>query len=101
MLVSSSILRLTWAVVEETSTSDLLMLSDTMLVKRLLLHVAKRILLSNEEVCVLYGYLGSRLPLIRDLAESRCTQETWLLEKGRTAKHPRLSPSREPVATVG
>lgn len=75
MTVSSSMLRLTWTVVEETSHRDLLTLSDTALVKLLLQHVAQKILLSADEVCALYGYLGAKVPLIRDLAESRLIQE--------------------------
>ena len=70
MLISTSILRLTWTVVEEAPPRDLLHLSDTMLVRLLLQHVAQKILLSAEEVCALYGYLGSKVSLIRDIAES-------------------------------
>jgi hypothetical protein len=81
MPISASILRLTWAVVEETSPRDLLMLPDTLLVKQLLQHVAQRNLLSGEEVCALYGYLGSRVRLIRDLAESRLTRDIYVLER--------------------
>lgn len=95
MLISASTLRLTWAIVEEASPKDLLNLSDTMLVKLLLQHVAQKILLTGEEVCALYGYLGSRLSLIRDIAESRLTQETRLLEKGFVSKQPCLAPSIE------
>ena len=73
MLINSSMLRLTWAVVEEAPPNDLLTLSDTMLVKRLLQQVAQKILLSGEEVCALSGYLGSKVSLIRDIAESRLT----------------------------
>lgn len=101
MLTDSSMLRLTWAVVEETSPSNLLTLSDTMLVKVLLKHVAQKILLSGEEVCALYGYLGSKVSLIRDTAESRLTQETQLLERGFIAKQPCLFPSLEPAETIG
>jgi hypothetical protein len=81
MLISTSILRLTWAVVEETSPRDLLTLSDTLLVKRLLQHVTQKNLLSGEEVCALYGYLGSKVSLIRDLAESRSTRDIYALER--------------------
>lgn len=81
MMISASLLRLTWAVVEETSPRDLLTLSDTLLVKRLLQHVAQKILLSGEEVCALYSYLGSKISLIRDLAESRLTQDVYMFGK--------------------
>lgn len=99
MLISSSMLRLTWAVVEETSPSDLLTLSDTMLIKLLLQHVAKRILLTSEEVCALYGYLGSKLTLIRDTAESRLAQETR--QRDSITKQPCLFPSAAPAETLG
>jgi hypothetical protein len=75
MLISASTLRLTWAVIEESPPENLLHLSDTMLVKLLLQLVAQRILMSGEEVYALYGYLGSKVPLIRDIAEFRLTQE--------------------------
>ncbi|MBE9039312.1 hypothetical protein IQ235_00695 [Oscillatoriales cyanobacterium LEGE 11467] len=64
-------LRLMWAAVEATSPRDLLNLSDPMLVKRLLQHVDRNILLSGEEVCALNNYLGSKVSLIRDIADSR------------------------------
>jgi hypothetical protein len=71
MLVSPSMLRLTWAVVEELPTGDLLTLSDTMLIKLLLQHVARRIALNGEEIYALYSYLGAKLSLIRDMATFR------------------------------
>jgi hypothetical protein len=74
MLISASTLRLAWAVVEETSTLELLNLSDTLLLKLLLQQIATKISLTGEEICALYGYLGSRLLLIRELAESREVQ---------------------------
>ncbi len=71
MELSSSVLRLAWAAVEETSPRDLLTLSDRMLVKCLLQRVDRNILLSGEEVGALSNYLDSKVSLIRDLAESR------------------------------
>ncbi|MCU0549827.1 MAG: hypothetical protein MUC48_10820 [Leptolyngbya sp. Prado105] len=71
MLICASTLRLTWAIVEETSPLDLLSLSDTMLIKLLLQQIARKISLSGDEIHTLYGYLGSRLLLIRELAEAR------------------------------
>lgn len=75
MLVSPSMLRLTWVIVEEFPTEDLLTLSDTRLIKLLLQHVARQIALNGEEICALYSYLGSKLSLIRDIAESRNSEE--------------------------
>jgi hypothetical protein len=71
MIIDPSTLRLFWAVFEDTQSHDLLALSDTALVKMLLQEVSRRILLSGEEVCMLYGYIGDRRQLIRDLAEFR------------------------------
>lgn len=71
MELSSSVLRLAWAAVEETSPRDLLTMSDSMVVKLLLQHVDRNILLSSEEVGALSSYLNSKVLLIRDLAEAR------------------------------
>jgi len=71
MIIDPSMLRLFWAVVEDTQSHDLLTLSDTALVKTLVQQVSSRILLSGEEMCMLYDYIGSRTQLIRDLAEFR------------------------------
>lgn len=101
MVITSSMLRLTWAVIEETSINDLLTLSDTMLIKLLLQQVAQKILLSGEEVCALYSYLGSKVSLIRDIAESRLTQETRLLGSGFIVKQPCLFSSLESAETLG
>jgi hypothetical protein len=95
MPINSSTLRLTWAVVEEASPNDLLTLSDTMLIKLLLQHIAQKILLSGEEVYTLYDYIGSKVSLIRDLAESRLIQENQLLERRFIAEQScLLSPSQ-------
>jgi hypothetical protein len=82
MSISASLLRLTWSVVEESSNNELIGLSDTMLIKLILQRVCKQILLSAEEVCELYGYLGSKVLLIRDIAQSRNYQGRQLLEMG-------------------
>jgi hypothetical protein len=71
MFINSSMLRVTWSVIEDTPTSDLLTLPDTALIKLILQQIASKILLSGEEVCALYGYISSRISLIRDLAEDR------------------------------
>jgi hypothetical protein len=70
-MINASMLRLMWTFIEESHPEDLLDLSDTMLVKLLLQEVAEKILLTGEEVQALYGYLGSKVSLIRDMAESR------------------------------
>jgi hypothetical protein len=70
-MINASMLRLIWTLIEESHPEDLLDLSDTMLVKLLLQQVAEKILLSGEEIHALYGYVGSKVSLIRDMAESR------------------------------
>lgn len=71
MVTDSLVLRLIWAVVEETNSDELLALTDAALVRLLLQKVARRILLTGEEVWVLYEYISSRITLIRDMAGSR------------------------------
>lgn len=69
--IDTSLLRLTWSVIEESQSSSLLSLTDTGLVRLLLQRISKRILLSGEEVYLLYEYISSKTTLIRDMAESR------------------------------
>ncbi|NJM70469.1 MAG: hypothetical protein HC862_09680 [Scytonema sp. RU_4_4] len=67
---------LTWSVIEDTPSSELLTLTDTGLIRVLLKQIAGKMLLSGEEVCALYDYIGSRTTLIRDIAEFRLTSKT-------------------------
>ena len=78
-MTNPSMLRLLWAVIEEMPSHDLLILSDTALISKLLQNISKKVLLSSkkvllsgEEVGILYGYIGSRISLIRDMADCRC-----------------------------
>ena len=71
MMIDTSLLRLTWSVIEESQSISLLSLTDTGLVRLLLQRISKRILLSGEEVCLLYDYISSKITLIRDMADSR------------------------------
>ena len=89
MLINSSMLRLTWAVIEEIPSSELLALADTALVKLILQQLTRKILLTGEEVCVLYSYIGSKTTLIRDLAESRLVQTTGLANSAEAPHHSR------------
>ena len=77
MFVNSSMLYLTWSVIEDTSSSELLNLTDTALIRLLVKQIAAKMLLSGEEVCALYDYIGSRTPLIRDIADSRLVSKTY------------------------
>jgi len=71
MLINSSILRLTWAAVEEIQSRELLSLPDTALSKLILQQVGRKILLNHEEVLALHDYISAKTLLIRDMAESR------------------------------
>lgn len=72
-MADPGLLRLLWAAIEEMQSQDLLTLTDTALVAILLQQLSKRVLLSGEEVCHLYAYIGSRIALIRDTADARQT----------------------------
>lgn len=71
ILLETSLLRLTWSVIEEAQSPNLLSLTDTGLVRLLLQRISRRILLNGDEVCSLYDYISSKITLIRDMAESR------------------------------
>lgn len=71
LTIETSLLRLTWSVIEEAQSPNLLALTDTGLVRLLLQRISKRILLTGDEVCLLYDYISSRTALIRDMADSR------------------------------
>ena len=64
-------MRHVWSVIEETETNILLNLNDADLLKQLLEQLKKRKLLDSEEMSTMSKYISSRVPLIRDLAQSR------------------------------
>jgi hypothetical protein len=96
MRISSSVVRLAWTIVEEASPSNLLALSDTVLVKLLMQHVAQKILLNGEEVGALSDYLGLKVSLIRDIAESRLSEESRLLGGDLIPRSSGLLPALDP-----
>ena len=71
MKVEPSLLRLLWAVIEDMPSHDIISLSDTALIAMLMQEVSRRMLLSGEEVHSLYGYIGSKISLIRDTVAFR------------------------------
>jgi hypothetical protein len=71
MLVSASVLRLTWDIVQESSLRELASLSDALLVRSLLKEVSQRVLLSEDEFRSLQRYLSDKVSLIRDMSEGR------------------------------
>jgi succinate dehydrogenase flavin-adding protein (antitoxin of CptAB toxin-antitoxin module) len=69
--MSPFLLRQIWSLVEATQTQVLLNLDDETLVQWLLRQLKARRSLDSQETDLLNTYLQSRLPLIRDLAQSR------------------------------
>ncbi len=69
--INSSKLHQLWTVIDETHTNILLGFSDTELIQQILRQLESRGLISHEEVSTISAYLGSRVPLIRDLARAR------------------------------
>ena len=65
-----SLLRQVWKVIEQTNFYELLYLNDTELIQRLLRQLETQNRLSQEETVLVQVYLNSKLPLIKDLAES-------------------------------
>ncbi|WP_040898349.1 hypothetical protein [Xenococcus sp. PCC 7305] len=65
-----SLLRQIWKVIEQANLYELLSLNDTEVITRLLGQLEIKNRLSREETLVVKVYLNSKLPLIKDLAES-------------------------------
>ena len=65
-----SLLRQVWNVIEQTNLYELLSLNDTEMIQRLLRQLETKNRLSQEETLLVKVYLNSKLPLIKDLAES-------------------------------
>lgn len=70
-MLNLTTIRETWSRVEATDTATLLWLRDDELVQQLYQQVETRLALSDQESEALTAYLGSKVTLIRDLAESR------------------------------
>ncbi|NET35594.1 MAG: hypothetical protein F6K19_26815 [Cyanothece sp. SIO1E1] len=69
--MKTSTLRQLWVVIHEMPTGLLLLLSDIELIQRLLHTLSHSHTLTFEEKNAVRAYLYNKLPLIRDLAESR------------------------------
>ena len=65
-----SLLRQVWKVIEQANLYELLSLNDTEMIQRLLRQLETKNRLSQEETLLVTIYLNSKLPLIKDLAES-------------------------------
>jgi hypothetical protein len=71
MDIRATTLRTLWTAVEDISSCDLTNLSDAALSTKLLQEVSEKTLLSREEVDSLSDYIGAKLILMRDMANSR------------------------------
>lgn len=69
--MSPLMLRQIWSLVETTQTQVLLNLDDDSLVQWLLRQLVNQRSLDSHEAYLFSTYIQSRLPLIRDLAQSR------------------------------
>lgn len=69
--MSPVMLRQLWTLVETTQSQILLSLDDASLVQWLLKQLGTQRSLDRQEADLFDGYIRSRLPLIRDLAQSR------------------------------
>lgn len=69
--MSPLLLRQIWGLVEATQSQILLTLDDESLVEWLLSQLTNQRSLDSQEANLLSDYLQSRLPLIRDVAQSR------------------------------
>ena len=64
-------MRHVWSVIEETETKTILNLNDTDLIGQLLKQLENKKLLSSEQINEMSTYISARVPLLRDLAQSR------------------------------
>lgn len=69
--MSPSMLRQLWFIVETSQSQTLLNLDDSGLVQWLLKQLKTQRSLDHDETNAFSHYIHSRLPLIRDLANSR------------------------------
>jgi hypothetical protein len=72
-IMNPSLLRQLWAMVEMTQTSMLLGLNDPDLVRQLTENLQTQQHLDSEQQSAVNQYLAAKLPLIRDMAQSRHT----------------------------
>jgi hypothetical protein len=61
-------LRIMWMFVEASNPNSILQLSDKEIIKQILQQVERVLPLSADDSRILSKYIGSRTPLIRDLA---------------------------------
>ncbi len=69
--MTPSILHRFWAFIEETQTAALMSEDDATLIQSLTSQFQRLLVLDSEESQHLSVYVSGRLPLIRDMAQSR------------------------------
>lgn len=73
--MTPTMLRQLWSLVEKTQASTLVTLDDASLVQCLLKQFNKEASINGNEADLLTDYIGSRISLIRDMAEARLSGE--------------------------
>lgn len=73
--INPLLLRQFWSVVETTQANRLLHLDDSALVQELTDDLQMQQLLDSEQETAVSHYIESKLPLIRDIAQSRISPE--------------------------
>ncbi len=68
---SASTLRQLWLIIEHLQIHTLLDLNDFELARKIQAQLNQEACLSSEEIAQVKSYIQSRIPLIRDSAESR------------------------------
>ena len=68
---SASTLRQLWLIIEHLHTNTLLDLNDWELARKIEAEMIQEAYLSSSEIHQVKSYIQSRIPLIRDSAESR------------------------------
>ena len=72
-MLNSITLRQLWLIIEQTQTHTLLELSALELSRKIEAQLSQQSGLSSAELMAVESYIQSRMPLIRDSAESRAT----------------------------
>ena len=70
-MLSNSTLRHIWQIVEKAQARLLLEFTDSELVRWIQIQLESQIFVSDWEINAACNYIQTRIPLIRDLAESR------------------------------
>jgi hypothetical protein len=68
--IKSKIIHTVWSSIDTINKNNLLQLSDTDLIHKIVNHVDKASSLNGEEKQSLIDYVGAKVCLIRDIAES-------------------------------